>query len=346
MKISAMKLFKKSSQICGENQNKKDSPFASILMKWFKKDKVERDESSQLQKEENVVPKTEITSRQTLDNINLALAGESSGETSGIRYNNNKDVCKNKYCCGIRPDDSKDDDDELDDNCDDESIINHKSCKTNLIENLRVAAADNGAANATAESLNDETKSSIEDDKVPIDSNHDNSFQPITSYSGENLRFYLRNFQIFTSVDNKKTVDDEKSDFDYQILSHLEHQLDESRFSLMKCKIYNTKWRQLQERFGLTDWKYEDFRDNDQNLEMSDDTRTIKDFYNLNIYGCLIVHYLDIVIETGKTVEKYKKGCMNFLKWLFTKGKEIKEKHKVKTSWIKTILEFFRELSK
>lgn len=339
---------KKSSPKNDASQSKQ-SFFASI-MKWFRKSTAVRENSpepSPLQTEENVVPKTEFTaSRQALNNINLALgAGESSGESSGALKIDNKSGCKNKYCCDVSEQAHQ-----PDDKCDDESIKDNKNSKTTLIENLR--AADN-SARATDGSTNETERrpSNVKNSDfiiAPLDYLRlecpDYSFPSILDNSGlKNRRFYMQNCELFLSKDKSKSEDDEKTPLDFWLLSNLEKHLDETKFNLLRCKAYNKNWQRIK---GISQSGFEDFRDDGRNVLMSDDTRAIKIFYNLTMESDILMHFQEITIDFGLTVETYSRGCLSFFKWLALKGKEIKESHKVKTSWIKAIFKFFSELSK
>lgn len=115
-------------------------------MKWFKKSNVGQNlaqSCSPLQNEIDVVPKTEFSaSRQTLNNINIALYGESSEAPGKEKYTVEdaiKTECENKCCCGGCLLDSHDD---LTDYGYDEAIKNYKNSKSTFI-NLR--SADNNA---------------------------------------------------------------------------------------------------------------------------------------------------------------------------------------------------------
>jgi hypothetical protein len=312
-------------------------------------------ETTPLQTEVNVVPKTEITaSRQALNNINFALVGESSGESSGIDKSDKRGGCKNKYCCDVRDKQAS----ELLDKCDDESIKDNKNSKTKLIENLRAAdngaRADDGSENETVRRPSNDKNSDYiippldynrlecPDYPFPFYENQNRSF--LDNENIKNHRFYLLNCELFAPNIKTKGENDDKSPLDFQFLSNLEKHLDETKFNLLKCKVYNANWRRLKEKFGIEQIPYEDFRDNDVNIEMSDDNRAIKEFYNLTMNEDILVHFYQIAIETGRT-EPFPKGFVNFFKWLSLKGKEIKEKHLVKTSWIKAIFKFFAELS-
>lgn len=344
-----MNSSKKSSPRSDASQNKKPSFFSSIMMKWFKKSTAvtgDSPESSPLQTEANVVPKTEITaSRQALNNINLALSGESSGESSGIHKSDKKGGCKNKYCCDVSCEKVF----ESVDKCDDESIKDNKNSNSKLIENLRSADNSTRADNETdRRPCNDKNCDCI---IVPLDYNRiecpDYPFPSIpVNRDVKYRRFYVNNCHLFLLDDKARKEDDVKTPLNYQFLSNLEKRLDETKFNLLKCKAYNANWRRLKEKAGIEQIEFEDFRDNDENFEMSDDTRAIKEFYNLSVDENILVHFLDITVETGCNVENYSKSCFNFIKWLLLKGKEIKEKHLVKKSWIKVIMKFFTELSK
>lgn len=347
---SSKKLFQKS---VASPSNRQKSSFFATMKKFFKKATAEdTSEAPPLQSEVNVVPKTEITaSRQALTNINLTL-GESSGESSGIQRSDKKGGCKNKFCCNV----SREHVNEPADKCD-ESIKDNKSSKSKLIENLR---ADNGARVGYRSA--DETvrrPSNVKNSDYIISSLDyirrecpDYPFPEIVHQNKhflenenvKNHRFYLKNCELFAPNCKTKGENNDKSQLNYQLLSNLEKHLDDSKFNLMKCKAYNANWRRLKERFGIPPTQFEDFRDNDENIVMSDDTRAIKEFYNLSMESSILMHFHEIVIETGRS-EEYRKGCVSFLKWLVLKGKEIKEKHLVKSPWAKAIFKFFDDLS-
>lgn len=328
--------------------------------------------SSPLQNEIDVVPRTEFSaSRQALNNINIALnAGESSGEVSREKEDeeSRKKVCNNKYCCRAECMNSQD---ELADNDNNESIENHKNSKTALIDNLWTA--DN---NARA-SIFDETDCRLPSRVVKEVKNHDyiihfdpyvnygriecpNSFYPsLVDYpmvrygkyvqlKTEKQRNHSQTFDIFTTSDKLTSADNEKSSTNYELLSNVESQLDEAKYNLIKCKNYNDELKSLNDSFGCTKcWKLDDYNDDNKSTRMSVDTKTIKEFYKLSIENNVLIHFQDIVVETGQTVEDNSDNVLNVLTWIILKGEEITEQHKAnKTSWIKRIFKFFKSPSK
>jgi hypothetical protein len=342
-------------------------------MKWFKKsptavEAVKELAESTLQREIDVVPKTEISAhRQTLENINIALnVGESSSGANDTKQKSqeNAKVCKNKYCCGVHQDEA------ADDNGDDESINNLKNSKTKFIGNLR--SADNNA-HAPKGSIFDETEcrrprknvgnvknrdyiiffeSTIDYGRLECpDSPQLNVFDdyPTLHYSRKYVqlkskkeRQYSHTFDLFTTSDKLETAEKSKI-INHKLLSLIEKQIDDSKYNLLNCKIYNNEYRSAQEKYGFA-WTVEDFNDDMKNTRMSDDTKAIKEFYKLSINNHVHIHFQDIPVETGENVETYSTSVMNFLTWLVLKGKEMRESRKeTKTSWIKEILMSFKK---
>lgn len=364
-KASVMMWFKKLLSKRDVSQSN-----TSTMMNWFKRSRAEQDKEQELKTEIDVVPQTEITaSRQALNNINIALnADESAGESSGKYYeksvNDENKMCKNKYCCGsisqVEP--------PL--NGVDESIKDYRNSKSTLIDNLR--GADNKAHESG--SIFNETecrrpsriiKNVKNDDYIIIFDPFvdygrlecpDSAYPSVIDYpsirygryvqlKSKKNRHYSNNFDLFTTSDKPK-LDDDKSPFDYKLLSNVEKQLDETKYNLLKCKLYNQEYRRIHTKGSncTVDWVLEDFNDDKKSTRMSDDTRTIKEFYRLSIDSHLLVHFQDIVVDTGRTVESYSKSFLNFFTWLALKGKEINEQHKTaKTSWIKAILSCFKK---
>lgn len=376
MKAFVMKWFRKSSQKRDVSQSSKSSP----MMKWFNRSTVgnnEESSSSPLQNEIDVVPRTEFSaSRQALNNINIALnVGESSGEASGAKEHEDSanKGCKNKYCCGA--DYMVDSPDERADTC--EAIKNQKNSKSTLIDNWRLA--DNNAHASDVSTFN-ETDCRLTSRVIKEVKNYDYIvyFDPYAEYGrndcpdsfypslvdyptmvrngkyvqlkSEKQRNCSQTFDLFTTSDKLKSAENDKSSMNYELLSNVESRLDESKYNLLKCKNYNKEFKMLNERFGCSDaefWKLEDFNDDSKSTRMSDDTKTIKEFYKLSIRNHVLIHYQDIIVETGRTVERKPENVFNFFTWIILKGKEITEQHKAEqTSWIKTILNFFKSSSK
>lgn len=369
-----MKWFRRSSPKRDASPSK--SPSTPTMFRWFRRSTVERRENpSQLKSEIDVVPRTEITaSRQALDNINVALhAGESSGATSkttgeGLDQET-RSACINQYCCGLKIHS------EQDDNGEDESIKNYKNCKS-FIDNLR--AADNNA-HAFEESFAIETSRRRLSTDTKYVKNHDYIifFDPCFDYGMRECpdsmypsvidapavrygkyvqlktrqqRQYSCSYDIFTSSDTLNSDGIDKSSLNYRLLSNVEKQLDSASFNLLNCHIFNTTCRRIQSIYGTIDDEssmHEDFNDDNKSTRMSGDTRIIKEFYRLSLESHILIHFYDIKIERGRSVEPHPKKFFNFLNWITLKGKEITEEQKIEgASWIKAILKFWKKIRK
>lgn len=371
MKAFAMPWFRRSSPKRDASPNK--CPSTPTMFRLFRRSTVERRENpSQLKSEIDVVPKTEITaSRQALDNINVALTGESSGATSKMTGETEakRSACINQYCCGlkIRP--------EQDDNDEDESIRNYKNCKS-LIDNLR--AADNNA-HAFEDSFAVETSRRRLSTDTKYVKNHDYIifFDPCFDYGTRECpdsmypsvigapavrygkyvqlktrqqRHYSCSYDIFTSSDTLNSDGIDKSSLNYRLLSNVEKQLDSSSYNLLNCHIFNTTCLRVQSIHGTksdVSWMDEDFNDDNKSTRMSGDTRIIKEFYRLSLESHILIHFHDIKIERACSVEPHPKKFFNFLNWITLKGKEITEEQKIEgASWIKAILKFWKKIRK
>lgn len=131
----------------------------------------------------------------------------------------------------------------------------------------------------------------------------------------------------------------------------MEKQLDESKYNLFNCKIYNSELKKIRKLLGFNYTELssiEDFKDDNKNTRMSDDTRAIKEFYKLSIESNILIHFQDICVEVGREkAPKSESSFMNFFTRIFRGGDEVTEQFKVKkTPWIKKILNFFKTTSK
>lgn len=353
-------------------QRRDASPSKPAIMKWFQRAAAEEAEgSSPLKSEIDVVPRTEFTaSRQALNNINTALSkvGESSGVSDNETLKSQKG-CNNKYCCSIYTEAQKV---EPADNGDDASIDYYKNSKSSLIDNLR--AADN--THALVGSINNETECR-RPIRVPGDVKNrdyiilfdpyvdygrlecpDSAYPSVIDYptirygkyvqlKNKKLREVSHNFDLFTTIDKLESAADDKSTLNYKLLSNIEKKLDDSKYNLLNCKAYNDELKEASKMFALgaiNDWKLEDFNDDQRSTRMSDDTRAIREFYKLSMENHVHIHYQNIVVANGHTIESCPNGFLNFFTWISLKGKEITEQHKAeRTSWIKTILNFFKK---
>lgn len=348
-----MKSSKKSSPKSDASQSKKPSFFDTLIKTLFKNSKAKTSQESPLQTEANVVPKTEFTaSRQALNNISLALADESSGEGSGIQRNDKEGGCKNKYCCEV----IREHVNEPVDKCD-ESIEDNKNSKTKLIENLR--PADNGAQGEKKSA--DETErrpSGVRDSDYSV-SPSEEVFLEVPKVKGEekfskkgtyfdvkkskHQRFYLNIYEVYGPKYKIKGEDFEKTPVNFELLSFIEKSLDQSKYNLMKVRAYNANFQRLRDKYDIPQIELEDFQDDEMNTPMSEDTRAIKEFYNLSMERDINIHFDDIAVDTDVT-EEFPNSCTDFFKWLMLKGKEVKEK-KESCAWMRAILEFFSKLS-
>lgn len=351
-------------------------------MKWFKKSTVDQRlarNCSLLKDEKDVVPKTEFSaSRQTLENINIALyGGESSGVPSKIKHSDGsakQKGCANKYCCGGFAHDSQDD---LTDYGDDESIKNYKNSKSTLIDNLRRAdnnahASEGSSSGAFIEtdcrrssvvikeitnadyiicynpSANDNGRLEVSDSSYQcVDCP---GFGPYIQLKSKRERHLSQTFDLFTSSDKLKAPEHDKLSFNYQLSSNVEKKLDESRYNLYNCKMYNrtmVRARKLHGHEYSELSSIEDFNDDGKSTRMSDGTKTIKEFYKLSIESNILIHFQNISVELGREKKLYENSFWNFLTRIFLGGDEITEKRTVKeSSWIKKLLNFFKAMSK
>lgn len=351
-------------------------------MKWFKRSTVATDREPQLsplRSEVDVVPKTEINTaaRQALNNISIALGetpvDESSGSSKPLEENDaadNKRIrigCENKYCCGVNKSQRAH-------QGVDKSIQNFRSSKSS-IENLRqadnsvkvadgsiiseterrqLAHAGNNVKNADCITFFDpffdygklERPDSAQTSQVDTSTEGHGQYVHLKSKSERN---YSHNFDLF-SINNKLESAVDKSHLNCELLSNVEKQLDESKYNLLNCKIFNNEYRKAQSELGsgcIEGWKLEDFNDDLMSTPMSEDTSAIKEFYRLSTDCHVLLHYQDIVEETGCAAESLSNDLTDLIAWIVLKGKEITEERKIsKTFSIKTILNFFRKSSK
>lgn len=344
-----MQWFRKSSS----KRDASPSNSSNVIMRWFRRSTVA---TSPLQREVDVVPRTEIAaSRQTLNNINLALNGaESPGETSGSSHG--KVVSSNKNCCDVHI--------ERADN--DESIKCLKNSKSPLIDKLRAADSARSIDDNESETECRRPIGNVKNRDYIVfldpcvdygrlecpDSHYPSLVDFPTVHHGRYVqlktkqqRNYSNNYDLFTTSDKLETVEKHKSELNYKLLSDIERRLDASKYNLINCRVYNSEYRKVSG--CVANWPLEDFNDDAKSTRMNEDTRTIKEFYRLSIESDVLIHYQDVKVETGQAIESYSRSFLNFLTWLSLKGKEITEEHKAKDfSLINAIANFFRNTKK
>lgn len=350
-----MKWFKKSSPKKDANQSK-----SLDMFEWIKRSKDVRDDEetlSPLQREIDVVPRTELSaSRQTVENINIALsAGESSlGEASGKKL----EGLNESGDCGVIDCDNAD------------AAKQSKTSKVNLTDTLR--AADNNA-HASLRSLPDatvhrpsplpQTDDYIEYYDAYVDYGRlevpDSVYASVNGLSGAPFAPFVelksrgeRNVSetsdLFNNTDRIKIPTD-KTPLDYQLLSNVEKNIDESRFNLFNCRAYNEECRAIDRVLGtnrMSEWPLEDFNDDGKSTRMSNDTRTVKEFYRLGIDGHILVHFHDISVQVGRTEATMSEKFLDFCFRLFFRAKEITEEQRVPRNWMKELSKIFRKRSK
>lgn len=295
--------------------------------------------TSPLKTEAEVVPRTELsTSRQALNNISIGLStvtGESSGVKATILEENGAinetRICSNKFCCGE---------------------FNEDDCSKNLIDHLRLInqSAESIECHRSINVNNPQTHSGdliefydpyAEYNKLECPDSPFNSIIINTDISGrfvqlkaKKLRFYCDDYDIFAKTDKiTSTLIDDKSQHqtDYHLLSHIEYQLDYTKFSLDRCKDYNERFRNAQRFHNCeSQWKLEDFNDDRISTRMSEDTAAIAEYYKISNDGHIVIHFLNINVETGNSCHQGGGNLIQRLKWRFIKGREITEDHKVK----------------
>ncbi|CRK92539.1 CLUMA_CG006082, isoform A [Clunio marinus] len=334
----------------------KTSEKINPIIKWFKQlknDKKEEngDESQQLRQEIDVVPKTELSaSRQTLNNINIALqVGESSGESSAKYVGDEHEkttCCNNKYCCANEEgNDENDEDISISDDFNLESIKTLKTTTTpSIVENLRLPT-DNNSENSSIINETD-CRPGAEALNYAFEGDEEKTQGKYVCLKKKHERFHSDNSDLFTTTDSLDSINDH-STLNYELLSSIEKRLDSSEYNITNCQIYNDNVKRIREMMSeppTNDWICEDFNDDKISTRMDADTKTIKEFYRLCVRSHVLIHYLDIKVEVGESDEVYESSFENFIKWLFFRGKEMTEEHLVnKSVWIQAILNFFRK---
>lgn len=368
-----MRLFKKSSQKENDNGANQQAPeiqpemkSKSSIFSWFKKlinvaekaATVENVEEKPCEKnialaEIEFVPKTEITaSRQALSNIQLTLYGETSGTSSGIApraiddevgKNTINRGCENKFCCGVflRSHSTPSDEQEEDD---DDSIksFNHEHFTLNKNQSQSELNKQ--------ETISRRIKSNnLRDDDYYGDKDFYICYEPAIDYGRLEVPDSIYpsvmdwpsiKYGNFLDVSKPKKIKKNKPTQIYDVLSSIEHNLDPSKYNLWECVVFNCQYHHIHENLGSgcrPQWKVDDYKDNGLNIPMSDDTRTIKEFYRINELGDILLHYHDIFMDdVSHSIGRVKKGFFGLLSWMVFKGKEIKEHHKIKEkrSWL------------
>lgn len=150
---------------------------------------------------------------------------------------------------------------------------------------------------------------------------------------------------IFPSVmnwpSNYGDIVDMSEKTNYKVLSNIEHNLDQSKYNILNCMLFNHDYQHEYQSLGSgcrPAYKVEDFDDDNNSTPMDLDTKNIKLFYRLSELDDILLHYNDIAIEASYSVGRME-GFLGLMSWLVFKGKEIKEKHKEKhkVSWLRNI---------
>lgn len=310
--------------------------------------------TSALKNEADVVPQTELSSsRQALNNISIGL-NTVSGEPSGVKSTSLEDsgtiaeagICSNKFCCG--------------------EIFNDDDYSKNFIDHLRLInkSADSIVCHRPTNVNNPQTRSGdliefydpyADYNKLECPESPFNSIVITTDISGryvqlkeKKLRFYCEDYDIFATTDKiTNTSIDDKSPHqpDYQLLSDIEYQLDDSKFSLDRCKDYNERFRSAQRMHNCeSQWKLQDFNDDQVSTRMCEDTAAIAEYYKISNDGHIVLHFLNIEIDTGNSSHRGDRNLIQRLKWCFLKGREITEDHKVKNKKSSPLLQIMKKL--
>lgn len=333
----AMKLFRKLCQRENANEADATAPKPSFF-RWFtKKSSVVPATVEEEQRQRNniaevdVVPKTEITARQALSNIQLTIHGESSRNAAhdtdevGTKA---KRGCENKFCCGIASKSHS----TVENADDDESIksFHHKNFTPNKNQAQSEASLRETIRRRQTSNLHADSKDFYIYYEPAIDYGRlevpDSIYPSIMNWPSINFG------DVFETKKCKKQPS-------YDLLSSIEHQLDPSKYNIFECILFNCQYHSEQDSLGSgcrQSYKIEDYNDDNRSTPMDFDTKTIKEFYRLNELSDILVHYHDVMVEASNSFERAKKGFFGFMSWLLYKGKEIKEHHKIKNkrSWL------------
>lgn len=345
----AMKLFRKLYQ--KENANGVDAPVPSktSFFGWFtKKSSVVaatvEEEQKQILNNNNItseiefLPRTEISASQARSNIQLTFHGESSGVNGNTPRDNDevetnaKRGCENKFCCGIVSK-SRSTGENADDG-DDESIksSHHKNITLNKKQSQSEGSLHETISRRSS-NLHDDSKDFYICYEPAIDYGRlevpDSVYPSIMEWPSINYGDYVE-------------VKKKQEPPNYDLFSSIEHQLDESKYNILNCMLFNCQYHRERESLGSgcrPSWKMQDYNDDHKNTPMDHDTKTIKEFYRLNELSDILVHYHDVIVEASHSFGRIKEGLVGFMSWLLFKGKEIKEHHKIKDkrSWIENI---------
>lgn len=322
-----MRLFKKSSQNGDVKDTEMKEVKKSTFFSWLARStaEVECNHRQSLTVSE-LVPNAKISaSRQVYSNIQLALHGESSDSTR-----DDDEVgriasleCDNEFCCGVVS-----------------KSHSHLERADNGDESIKTFKRKKVTPNSNHETLSRRSSRLFDDRK-----NFFICYEPAIDYG----RLEVPD-SIFPSVMNYPSIkygdiieiSEEKKPTNYEVLSSIEHNLDQSKYNLLNCMLFNHDYQHEHKSLGSgcrPAWKVEDFDDDNNNTPMDRDTKAIKEFYRLSELDDILLHYNDIAIEASHTVGRMKEGFFGFISWLVFKSKEIKEKHKVahKPSWLRNI---------
>lgn len=326
-----MRLFRKSYQNGYDKGIEASEKKRSTFFSWLSKSTVGQEcNHGQILIMSELVPNAKISvSRQVSSNIQLALHGESS---DSARVNDEVDTivnreCRNEFSCGIV---SKSHSHLEHTDKSDESIksFQHKNFTPNSSDNHHHETLSRRSSRLFEERKNFYIcyEQAIDYGRLEVP---DSMFPSIMDWPSINHGDIIE-------------ISEQKKPTNYELLSSIEHNLDQSKYNIRNCMLFNHDYKHEYKTLGSgcrPAWKLEDFDDDNNNTPMDRDTKAIKEFYRLSELDDILLHYNDIAIEASQTVGRMKDSFFGFMSWLVFKSKEIKEKHKVtdKPSWLHSI---------
>lgn len=330
-----MNLFKKLSLLGSDSGKQVKEMKKSKFLSWFSKstevEATAEDECKHSQNLSELVPNSKISAtRQVYSNIQLTLHGESSRSSECARDDEVGGIanreCENEFCCGGMS-----------------KSHSHLKHADKGDESIKSSQRKNFTPNSEHETLSRRSSRLYDDRK-----NFFICYEPAIDYG----RLEVPD-SFFPSVINWPSINygdiieisEERHSTNYEVISSIEHNLDQSKYNIFKCMLFNHDYKHEHQSLGSgcrPEWKVEDFDDDNNNTPMDRDTKAIKEFYRLSELDDILIHYNDVAVEASHTVGRMKEGFFGLISWLVFKGKEIKEKeqHKVnhKPSWLRRLL--------
>lgn len=318
-KMKQLSVFKKRTR----NNNIRHERMEHWFSRLFAKSKLYANKNGPilgLRIDQDIIPKTEITSPQAQDNIRSIIGnevslelGESSGECSKKNKNEKSEKKKTMFSCYLER------------RCKNKNCCNVMSRSLSIVTDKGIKTIKYFYTNSHLITLDD--NSNCSDNERDENENADNftnqnldelifSDDDLVVVGGELLK--CKDYDTF--MYKTQPMDDE-------VLTNLELLINSPEYNLEKCKFFNFNYRLKHKNYGSgCRLKLKLFEAPDDN-KMDKDTIAIKEFYRLSALNDILIHYNDISVEEADQAEEILSlsGLLNIFKWQMLKGSEIRE---------------------